>query len=1183
VKKWLSEAGSFVLFGLSSIAAIAFFYYNTRSIDLPTHEKIMANIYEIDSLNGQLNEDALKLRAGMLLNYDSITHSSRRLQQIVSNLKILLPADSTLDVALGALSADIEVKLEMMENMKSESAELRNSLHYFPLGVKALGDSPIAEPIDHLAYDLLTTHAGVADDALKQSLSQRLNEMRKQRDLVPPEHRGEFDAMLSHGKVLLDNNEMLENYLQQALSQYTNSKINKLRETYTENFSQRERRAGIFRILLVAFTSMMLGYLGYTLWRLKRTHEQQKRISANLEFQQFALDQHGIVSMTDVRGNITYANDRFCKISGYTREELLGNNHRMIKSGKHADEVYADLWKTASSGKVWEGDICNRARDGHYYWVHSTVVPFLDEHGKPWQYISIRTDITALKEAEASVEENRQFLFSITDSMAEGVYALDTEGRLTFMNKEAERLLGWSQNELLGKNMHDFIHSTRADGSHMPFDECPVRKSILRSETYYSAEETFTTRNGEQFPVAMIASSLITDGVSTGSVAIFRDIREQKLIHEELKKARDQALEASRLKSEFLSTMSHEIRTPMNGVIGMTDLLLDTSLDAQQHEFANIIKDSASSLLGIINDILDFSKIEAGKLEIEHIEFTLLPVVEGSLEILASKAREKGLTLMSHVDPAIPVNLIGDPGRLRQICLNLVGNAVKFTPTGEVVIRATALGTEEDRRLRFEITDTGIGLTPEVAARLFQPFTQADGSVTRKYGGTGLGLSICKRLVELMGGSIGVESKTGQGSTFWLEIPLVEGLHPQIAMTARDFSGNGVLIVAASRTQREILFDYLRTWGIHAAGAKDGDEALQLLQKDNTFKVAIIASNLPGADIDSLLHRMRTINANIKLILLAESENAREEAAERGINSTLLQPVRQSSLFDAMMQALDRRQQTLPVNEDRRTQSHPLVDAGQAMHDGTLILLVEDNTVNQKVAINLLAKLGYAAHIANHGQEALNMLEHQRYSLVLMDCQMPVMDGFEASRAIRTLEQAGKRHTPIVAMTANAMQGDRERCLDAGMDDYLSKPIDPKALAAALARWLPNDDQPTLTSNAVSPASEKTVVDMARLKDMFGDDTEIIHELLSVFLSTTRPLLDKLKIAIEHAEMAEVKAIGHQITGSAGNLGIKPLQALGRAAEQAAAANDVGQAAMVHASMLEAIGQVTDYVKHNLS
>jgi CheY-like chemotaxis protein/HPt (histidine-containing phosphotransfer) domain-containing protein len=571
-------------------------------------------------------------------------------------------------------------------------------------------------------------------------------------------------------------------------------------------------------------------------------------------------------------------------------------------------------------------------------------------------------------------------------------------------------------------------------------------------------------------------------------------------------------------------------------------------------------------------------------MEVENIEFDLVPVVEGSLEIVAGKARDKGLALMSYVDPDIPHTVVGDPGRLRQILLNMTSNAVKFTPNGEVIMRALSLGEADGcHRVRFEVKDSGIGMSPEVSAKLFIPFTQADGSVTRKYGGTGLGLSICRRLAELMHGVIGVDSKEGQGSTFWLELPMPVGVNRVPPRTARDFSGTRILVVTASQTQQNILSQYLERWNISAIGANSGEEAMQKVRNEAAFDIAIICARLPDMPGSTLAETLAEANDGIKLILLADTENARRTTSGQAFNSVLLQPVKQSSLLDALMLALDRRQRDIPVEDDRRATA-PVIDTAQALKNNTLILLVEDNHVNQRVAINLLSKLGYAAHVANNGQEAVDILDRLPYGLVLMDCQMPVMDGFEATRSIRRAEQNSSRHIPIIAMTANAMQGDRESCLEAGMDEYLSKPIDQDALLAALRRWIPaaGDDLATPAQQPPPTASGTGVIDMVRLRDLFGDDTDIVCELLEVFMKTTSPLLDKLKFAIVHSDFSAIKSIGHQIAGSAANLGVTRLHELGRAAEKAAADLEIGQAEEVHASMLEAFRQVADFIKNEL-
>ncbi|MBU3735814.1 MAG: PAS domain S-box protein, partial [Methylobacterium sp.] len=572
--------------------------------------------------------------------------------------------------------------------------------------------------------------------------------------------------------------------------------------------------------ILKMLSTLLLVLLGIAALKLQESLDMQKKVTAEQEQQRFAIDQHAIVSITDAAGNITYANDRFCLISGYRREDLLGRNHRILKSGHHTHAFYQGIWTTIASGKVWQGEICNRARDGSVYWVSTTIVPFLDEHGKPWQYASIRTDITELKDAEVRIEQNRQFLYGITDAMGEGVYAIDTGGHVTFVNKEAERLLGWSQAELLGKNIFELTQRRGPDGKLPQPGQPPAQPSRFESQPHHAENVMFSTPSGEHIPVALVTAPLYSGEQAIGSVGVFRDIREQIRHHEELEQARDKALEASRLKSEFLSTMSHEIRTPMNGVMGMTDLLLETPLDTQQREFARTILDSAHALMEIINDILDFSKIEAGKIEIENIEFRLLPVLEGSLELLSAKAREKQLLLLGQFDPAIAPSVIGDPGRLRQILINLVGNAIKFTPSGSVVLRAVAM--HDPPGIRFEVRDTGIGMSEDVVARLFQPFTQADGSVTRKFGGTGLGLSICKRLVELMHGEIGVISTEGQGSTFWVEIPLPQGIDRRPAVTIPSrLSGKSFLLLCKDASHNQILLSILQGLGLSVTSCHD--------------------------------------------------------------------------------------------------------------------------------------------------------------------------------------------------------------------------------------------------------------------------------------------------------------------------------------------------------------------------
>ncbi len=1015
---------------------------------------------------------------------------------------------------------------------------------------------------------------------------------------------------------------------------------------------------------------------------VREREDSQRDLQAalsDLAKQKFALDQHGIVSITNARGEITYANDKFCEISGYSREQLLGLNHRVINSGVQPKSFFANLWRTITEGEVWHGEICNRAKNGDLYWVQATIVPLMDNSGIPNQYVAIRTDITERKLMETALKATKARLSRITNAVPGVVFQSEVSPdqiRYTFVSERYSQVRGLDRHALLAdgslavnqivpqdrerflKGIHaaalarepwgDEFRVLMPDGSlrWIRSEVIPERELTAHGATVFTGiwQDVTVLKDAvdrlrevtENIPVAVYQYSLGPDGqhsapffshavyaisgltaetvmgnvqtlfdlihpddrtkmadaiiqsAQTGDIfsidyrihhklagdvvwvhgesrpkrqpdgstvwnGYMADVTAAKQVSAELEKAKQAAEIANRAKSDFLANMSHEIRTPMNGVIGMTELTLETDLTPEQRDYLNIVRSSSESLLTVINDILDFSKIEAGKLLIEKIPFNLGSTVGEMLRALAMRAHAKGLELVCDIDANVPMAVVGDPGRLRQILINLIGNAIKFTEHGEVVLRLSLLSTAADHcEVSFTVSDTGIGIRAAKLESIFEAFSQEDSTITRRYGGTGLGLSISARLVEALGGVITVRSEVGRGSEFQFSMGLALELQNNALSQEVHLSNLRVLVVDDNEVNRTVVVRALESMEAQATAVASGESALALVkneaQQGRAFDLVLLDAHMPHMDgfvtAEQLLALPDAQDLTLVMLSSAGSKGDAQRSRDVGFAAYLSKPFTRDELSKVLLRVL-RAPASRPAELVTR---HVLRDA-QASLD---ILLVEDHPVNQKLAIALLSRWGHQVTVAGDGQLALDALAQRRFDLILMDMLMPVMDGLEATRRFRQIEHGPR--TPIVAMTANAMQGDRDQCIAAGMDDYLSKPIEIAELQRILAQYLPDaitqpapETGPSMTPIAPIPANPSS---FDYLQALMASDQEMVEIIEEVFLEQWPLDLKKMQQALAVGDLKSVMHVSHALKGTFAMFGARPAVDLAQAIEK---------------------------------
>jgi PAS domain S-box-containing protein len=1173
---------------------------NTYEVQYGLEQGSIEKIIQLDS---DIDRELLQLHERVKNNYDDIT-------TMIKQKDVYLERVEYLDMNINALALKqfFDEKALLIEEFKSVDSILHNSEIYILVGIDQLKyhidkmqpNNDFTEILLLLKNEILlfTNNKNTKDSHDIDSLLIDIDSLSMYQSIKS--HKL-WDGIKRHAASIIIRTPRVNGLIQEVLSSKYRLLLNEQHQLSIEHQKVVKSRANIYKLCLFLTTLALLFYCLWIYIRINRYTHLLSELNATLEHKvdERNKELYESVSRRDELINcspsIIYAMEAFgdfrtTYISGNVETKLGFTPDRMLKekdfwlSRIHPDDRNRVLQTFNFLLKQGYMVVEYRMLDNvnNYQWIQDSAHLVRDEKDEPLEIIGSWADITELKQAAHDIQSQKEYSENLIQNQSNPTFVIDADHKVLSWNKACEELTGLKSENVLGTRNHwcgfyqeqrpclaDTVIDIDIDSKEASEIYINYTKSSLLDEGIH-AQNWCTVANGEERFLSIDAAPIYDHKNNLVAVVEnLRDMTTQKNLEDELLQARDEALNAAKFKSEFLANMSHEIRTPMNGVLGMLQLAKDFDLPDECQDYINTAHSSADALLEIINDILDFSKIEAGKLGIESVDFDLQEILDEVCALLSQRAVEKKIQLLSYIDNKIPGRIKGDPTRLRQIMLNLIGNAIKFTAKGEVVVRAlTLISLSKQTTIKIEVNDTGIGIPEHIRASLFQAFTQADGSTTRKFGGTGLGLAISKQLVEMMGGTLTVDSEPGKGSSFFftLSFDVVAQDKPDIKID--ELNGLTVLVVDDNSTNRIIVCNYLNAWGMATEQTDDANLAFQLLtdraRQGKQFDLVALDMQMPGMDGLEFSKKMQLQEklAEIPRILLTSSGKITSEVWQAaGINACLQKPYRREQLRMTLSSILNKN--TEIQQKERKIEAKVI----SFKHSDSKILLVEDNLVNQKVALGLLRKIGLSADIASNGQIALEKIDAEKYDLVLMDCQMPVMSGYEATEIIRKNENDTNEHLTIIAMTANAMEGDREKCIAAGMDDYLPKPVKLDVLKEILEKWLDLNEkgkereESDMNDQSIN-RNQKVILDenvLADLKDIMEDE---FIEVLQLFLDESVSLMADVHAGFSEETDKLVRAI-HTLKSSSRNVGAMHLGEMSEKIEALAKTGDIDSAKLL--------------------